>query len=207
VIASSQTVLADNDCALQAIKRIQWLTVAWMSVEVSVALIAAVRAHSVAMAAFGGDSTIELLSAATVLWRFRSSRKGTEATATKIAGWLLIALLIYIAIDSLYTLIAAEVKPRPSYVGIVLLVAAAFVMPWLARRKRRLAVTSNSPSLRADAAQSSICGYMAWIALAGLLLNAFGHFAWADPVAALALLPIVAKEAKEALEGQACCGN
>jgi len=179
-----------------------------MSVEVAVALFATVRAHSVAMAAFGGDSAIELLSAATVLWRFRSGRKGTEATATKIAGWLLIALVIYIAIDSLYTLIAAEVKPRPSYVGIVLLVAAAFVMPWLARRKRRLAVTSNSPSLRADAAQSSICGYMAaWIALAGLLLNAFGHFAWADPVAALALLPIVVREARDALEGKDCCRN
>jgi divalent metal cation (Fe/Co/Zn/Cd) transporter len=75
----------------------------------------------------------------------------------------------------------------------------------LGRRKRELSAAANTASLRADATQSSICGYMAWIALAGLLMNAFGHFAWADPVAALGLLPIVIKEAKEAFEGKACC--
>jgi hypothetical protein len=48
---------------------------------------------------------------------------------------------------------------------------------------------------------------MAWIAFAGLLLNAIGHLSWADPVAALGLLPIVIKEAKEALEGATCCGE
>jgi len=80
-------------------------------------------------------------------------------------------------------------------------------MPWLGRRKRELVAVANTASLRADATQSSICGYMAWIALAGLLMNAFVHFAWADPVAALALLPIVAKEAKQALEGKECCSS
>ena len=188
----------------EAISRLQWFTLVWMSVEVIVASIAAVRARSVALAAFGGDSAIELLSAAAVLWRFRSNRPHAETMATKITGWLLIALAGFIAVDSAHALIS-ESRPRPTYLGIVLLVAAAFVMPWLARRKRQLAVTANSRALRADATQSSICGYMAWIALAGLLLNAFAHFTWADPVAALALLPIVLKEAKEALEGKDCC--
>ncbi len=182
------------------IKRIQWFTVAWMAMEVAIALFAAVRARSVALAAFGGDSAIELLSAATVLWRFRSTRESAELAATKITGWLLIVLAVYIAADSLYILLAAESKPKPTYLGVALLAAAAVVMPWLARRKRQLADAANSGSLRADAAQSSICGYMAWIALAGLLLNAFWHFSWADPVAALGLLPIVIKEAKEAFE-------
>ena len=189
-----------------AIERIQWLTVIWMSVELAVALIAAMRAHSVALAAFGGDSAIELLSAAAVLWRLRTNRPDAETTATKITGWLLIALAAFIAAGSTYTFVSGS-QPRPSYFGIALLVAAGVVMPLLGRRKRELSAAANTTSLRADATQSSICGYMAWIALAGLLLNAFGHFAWADPVAALALLPIVAKEAKEALEGQACCGN
>ena len=170
------------------------------------ALVGAVRAHSVALAAFGGDSAIELLSAVAVLWRFHSSEEQAEAIATKITGWLLVALAVYIAIDSLYTLIAAEAKPRPSYLGIALLIAAALVMPWLARQKRQLAAAAHSASLRADAAQNSICGYIAWIALAGLLLSAFAHLRWADPVAALALLPIVLKEAKEAFEGRGCSG-
>ncbi len=190
-----------------AINRLQWFTMAWMSVEVAVALFAAVRARSVALAAFGGDSAIELLSAAAVLWRFRSSRETAEIIATRVTGWLLIALGVFIAAASLYTLAAAGTKPRPSYAGIALLVAAAVIMPWLARRKRQLAATANSTALRADAAQSSICGYMAWIALGGLLLNAFGHLSWADPVAAVALLPIVIHEAKEALEGRSCCAQ
>lgn len=185
-----------------AICQMQWFTVGWMTVEVVVALVAAVRAHSVALAAFGGDSAIELLSAATVLWRFRSTSKTAEATSTKITGWLLIALAVFIAADSSYTLIATEAKPKPSSLGIALLVAAAVVMPWLAHRKRKLAATANSVSLRSDATQSSICGYMAWIALAGLLLNVFAHLGWADPVAALVLVPIVIKEAKETLEGR-----
>ena len=78
-------------------------------------------------------------------------------------------------------------------------------MPWLARRKLELAAATRSHSLRADAAQSSICAYMSWIALAGLMLNAAFHLSWADPVAAFGLLPIIFREAKEILEGRACC--
>ena len=187
--------------------RIQWLTVAWMVVEVLVSLVAAVRSGNVAIGAFGGDSAIELSSAAAVLWRLRSTQERSEATATKITGWLLIALAVFILCQSLYSLFGTASKPQASYLGIALLVAAALVMPWLGRRKRQLAFIANSSSLRADAAQSSICGYMSWIALAGLLLSAFARLPWADPVAALVLLPIILKEAKEALEGRACCDN
>jgi len=187
-----------------AIRRIQWFTIIWMAVEVAVAFMAAIRAHSVALAAFGGDSAIELLSAAVVLVRFRSPRWITEQFASKITAWLLVALAAYIAAHSLYTLIAAESKPGPSYVGIGLLPAAALVMPWLGRRKRQLAIATKSSALQADAAQSSLCAYLSWIALAGLLLNAVAHLPWADPIAALGLLPIVIKEAKESFEGRAC---
>jgi divalent metal cation (Fe/Co/Zn/Cd) transporter len=175
-----------------------------MTIEVVVALTAAVRSRSVALAAFGADSGIELVSAAAVLWRFRTKRTEAEATATKIAGWLLVALAVFIVCQSLYTLLGRGPEPRPSYLGIALLVGAAFVMPWLGRRKRQLSVTANSSSLKADAAQSSICAYMSWIALAGLLLNAVAHISWADPVAAIGLLPFVTSEAKESIEGHSC---
>jgi len=116
----------------QAIRRIQWFTIIWMVAEVAVAFVAAIRAHSVALAAFGGDSAIELMSAAVVLARFRSPRRITEQFASKITGWLLVALAGYITAQSLYTLIAAESKPEPSYVGIGLLCAAALVILGLA---------------------------------------------------------------------------
>jgi divalent metal cation (Fe/Co/Zn/Cd) transporter len=188
-----------------AIKRIQWLTAAWMTIEVLVALSAAALSHSVALAAFGGDSAIELFSAAVVLWRFHTVRSKAEETAAKITGWLLIALALFISWQSLYTLLGSGPTPQPSFLGIGLLLVAGLVMPWLGRRKRELASVANSTSLRADAAQSSVCAYMSWIALAGLILNSFARIPWADPVAALALLPVVLKEAKDALRGDSCC--
>ena len=193
-----------NPEAAAAIRHIQWLTVGWMTIEVGIALVAALRARSVALAAFGGDSAIELLSAAVVLARFDSTNRITEKSAGRIAGWLLVALGAFIAVQSVYTLTIARSKPKPSYLGIGLLFVAALVMPLLARRKRQLAIATNSAALRADAAQSSICGYLSWIALAGLLLNALVHASWADPVAALGLLPIIIKEAKESFQGRSC---
>ena len=202
-----ESLVTQTDETELAIRRIQWFTIIWMAIEVAVAFMAAIRAHSVALTAFGGDSAIELMSAAVVLARFRSPRWITEQFASKITGWLLVGLAAYIAARSLYTLIAAEPKPEPSYVGIGLLFAAALVMPRLGRRKRQLAIATKSSALQADAAQSSLCAYLSWIALAGLLLNAVAHTAWADPTAALGLLPFVIKEAKEALEGRACSCN
>jgi len=170
-----------------------------------VALSAAAISHSVALAAFGGDSAIELFSAADVLWRFHTVRPKAEETAAKITGSLLIALALFISCQSLYTLLGRGPKPQPSFLGIGLLLVAGLVMPWLGRRKRELAPAANSISLRADAAQSSVCAYMSWIALACLMLNSFAHIPWADPVAALALLPVVLKAAKDALRGDSCC--
>jgi divalent metal cation (Fe/Co/Zn/Cd) transporter len=174
-----------------------------MCVEVAVALFAAIRANSVALAAFGADSAIELLSAATVLWRFRSDRHYAEITATRITTWLLVTLVMYIGMASVSAFIFRR-KPEASYLGMILLITAALIMPWLSRKKRRLATAAGSTALRADAAQSSVCAYLAWIALAGLLLNAVAHIWWADPVAALCLIPLVLTEAKDAFEGHTC---
>ena len=200
----AESSITRTDDTAVAIRRGQWFTIVWMAIEVAVAFIAAIRAHSVALAAFGGDSAIELLSAAIVLARFHPTRSISDKLASKFTGWLLVLLAIYIAADSLYTLIGAESKPKPSYLGIGLLFAAAVVMPWLARRKRSVALATNSSALRADAAQSSICSYLSWIALGGLLLSAFLHASWADPVAALGLLPIVIKEANGSFHGRSC---
>src|SRR5437773_4668295 len=139
-----------------AIRRIQWFTIIWMAIEVAVAFMAAIRAHSVALTAFGGDSAIELMSAAVVLARFRSPRWITEQFASKITGWLLVALAGYITAQSLNTLIAAKSKPEPSYLGIGLLFAAALVMPWLRGRSRKLAIATMSAPVQADGAQASL---------------------------------------------------
>jgi divalent metal cation (Fe/Co/Zn/Cd) transporter len=175
-----------------------------MTFEAASSLWAAWRARSPALLAFGGDSAIELLSAAVVLWRFRrTASEHTERTAARTAGALLILLAIYVILASALSL-GGYMEPKPSYLGIGVLVAAALIMPWLAREKRRLSAETGSAALRADAAESSLCGYLSIIALAGLTVHAVWHIHWADPVAALAITPLVLYEARETLRGKPC---
>jgi divalent metal cation (Fe/Co/Zn/Cd) transporter len=178
------------------ILQLQVITLIWMSVEAIVSLGTAWTSHSPALLAFGGDSLIELLSAAVVFWRFRFTLG--EARAARIAGGLLFALAGFVVLTSILNFIGYREAER-SLVGIGILLAAAVMMPWLASRKRKLAVVTSSAALKADAAESSLCGYMAWIALAGLSINAIWHRSWADPVAALLLLPLIVREGWEAV--------
>lgn len=185
------------------IRRLQHITIAWMCVELTVAMVSAVRADSVALFAFGGDSAVELFSAGVVLVRFSGNRL-SESRASRIAAWLLAALAVFILAASVSSLLRPGWRPEPSYPGIALLLAAAITMPWLARQKRRYAVQTGSSALKADATQSAVCAYLAWIALVGLGLNALFHLTWADPVAALALTPLVIYEARQAWRGECC---
>ena len=113
------------------------------------------------------------------------------------------ALAVYVAITSVGSLLGYS-EPKPTILGIAILVAAAAVMPWLAKEKRRLSGATGSAALRADAAQSALCAYLSLIALAGLAVNATWHVRWADPIEALAILPLIIWEGREAMHGKAC---
>jgi divalent metal cation (Fe/Co/Zn/Cd) transporter len=95
-------------------------------------------------------------------------------------------------------------ESKPTFLGIAILVAVAAIMPWLAKEKRLLSAATGTAALRADAAQSGLCAYLSLIALVGLAANATWHVAWADPVAALAIVPLVIWEGREAMRGKAC---
>ena len=168
-------------------------------------LFAAWRARSPALLAFGGDSAVELFSAIVVLWRFRASdvHEDAERRGARVAGALLFVLAAYVAITSVASLLGYS-DPKTTFLGIAILVAAAAVMPWLAKEKRRLSGATGSAALRADAAQSALCAYLSLIALAGLAINAVWHVKWADPIAALAILPLIVWEGREAMRGRAC---
>jgi divalent metal cation (Fe/Co/Zn/Cd) transporter len=176
-----------------------------MSVEAAVSLLAAWRASSPSLLAFGGDSAIELFSAVVVLWRFRATaaHEDAERRAAGVAGALLFALAAFVAITSVASLLGYN-EPKPTFLGIAILIAAAVVMPWLANEKRRLSGATGSAALRADAAQSALCAYLSLIALAGLAINAIWHARWADPVAALLVVPLIVWEGREAMRGRAC---
>jgi divalent metal cation (Fe/Co/Zn/Cd) transporter len=187
------------------IRRVQAVTIAWMSVEAVVSLFSAWRARSPALLAFGGDSAIELLSAVVVLWRFRvcDSHEDAESPAARVVGGLLFALAAFVAVTSITSLLGYS-EPNPTFLGIAILVAAAVIMPWLAKEKRRLSGAIGSPALRADAAQSALCAYLSLIALAGLTINAICHVKRADPIAALAVLPLIVWEGRKATNGKTC---
>ena len=188
----------------QLIQRIQTVTILWMTVEASVSLSAAWMARSPALLAFGGDSAIELLSAAAVLWRFRSSaQERSEKQVARIAAALLFILAAYVAVVSAMTLLGHR-EAKTTYWGIAILIGAAVIMPWLAKEKRRLSAITGSAALRADAAESALCAYLSVIALVGLGINAIWHIRWADPIAALVIVPLILWEGWEAIHGKAC---
>ena len=196
-VAASSKALAPE--IARRVIRIQAVTLVWMSVEAAVSLGAAWMARSPALLGFGGDSAVELLSAAVVFRRFyfRAGEAHAEEKAAKTAGGLLFVVAAFVVLASALTLLG-RIDARPSPIGIALLILAAVVMPWLAAQKRQLSAATGSAALRADAAESAVCGYLALIALVGLALNAVWGLRWADPLAALALLPMILREGWEA---------
>ena len=193
---------------LRRAARLQMLTIVWMSVEAIVASTAAWTARSPALLGFSGDSAIELFSAIIVLWRFRakSDLAVAEQLAARVAGGLLFVVAAFVIVSSGLSLLGYR-EAQPSIIGILVLIVAAIGMPWLASQKRKVATQVASAALRADATESAVCGYLSLIALAGLLANAIFHAPWADPIAALALVPLIAREAWQAVHASRQCCN
>lgn len=182
---------------------LQGVTLAWMSVELGVAIYAAVTAHSPAMLAFGSDSLVELLSAVVVLLQWIPKITISERKAHRAAALLLFVLAFVvglIAIGSLFLRFLPETSPA----GIGITIAALIAMPVLATLKHREARRSGDAALAADAVQSATCAYIAFITLAGLALNAAFHVPWFDSIAALLAIPILIKEGNSAWKGHGC---
>lgn len=191
--------------------RLEWFTVAYNSLEALIALIAGLLAGSVALVGFGFDSVLEVTSGATLLWRLHADRRPevrerVEALALKIVGWCFLLLSAYVAYDAATRLVTREVPDR-SAAGMVLAAASLLVMPILARAKRRVARQIGSAALTADATQTQFCTYLSAILLAGLGLNASLGWWWADPLAALVMVPIIFNEGVEAVRGRTCCAS
>jgi divalent metal cation (Fe/Co/Zn/Cd) transporter len=187
-------------------RRLEYLTIGWNLLEGVVAVGAGLAAGSAALVGFGFDSFIESLSGGALVWRLRSDEDSErrEAIALRLVGVSFLILAAYVAFDAGKSLLA-RAPPEASYVGIALSALSLVVMPLLARAKRRVAADLNSRALKADSRQTDICAYLSAILLGGLLLNALFGWWWADPVAALVMVPIIAKEGVEALRGETCC--
>jgi divalent metal cation (Fe/Co/Zn/Cd) transporter len=191
--------------------RLEYATIAYNSLEGVIAIISGLLAGSIALVGFGVDSAIEVTSGLGLVWRLHSDvhparRERAERLSLRVVGICFLALAVYVAVDALSALIRSE-APDESIPGIALASASLVVMPLLARAKRRVAARIGSAALTADAKQTELCTYLSAILLGGLLLNALLGWWWADPVAALVMVPIIAREGMEALRGRTCCAT
>ncbi len=186
-----------------------WLvggTLAYNVVEGVIAVWSGTRAGSPALVSFGLDSALECIAAIAVLWHLAGSRRGErrEELAHRVVGWSLLFLAIYVIVDGGTTLWRAD-APEVSSVGIALGCASLLIMPGLALAKFRVARRLGSSVLRAEAVETLACTYLTVTLLLGLGLYAAVGWWWADPVAALLMVPWLVREGVEGLRGD-CCG-
>jgi divalent metal cation (Fe/Co/Zn/Cd) transporter len=188
-------------------RSLEYFTIIWNLAEGIVSVGAGLLAGSIALVGFGFDSFIESASGGALLWRLHldrpERREQAEKFALKLVGVSFLLLAAYVTFDAVKSLIKRE-PPAATYLGIGIAALSLVVMPLLARAKRRVAKEIHSHALEADARQTDICTYLSAILLGGLLLNAILGWWWADPVAALVMIPIIVKEAVRALRGEAC---
>lgn len=187
---------------------LNYVTIGYNVLEAVVAIVAGFLAGSVALVGFGFDSAIEVTAAGAAQWRLRADldaerRERVERITLRVIGWSFLALAAYVLYDSGKTMWHRN-PPERSIAGTVILVLSVVIMPLLARAKRRVARGLASRALEADAMQTSLCAYLSVIALAGVALNALAGWWWADPMAALAMLPIIAKEGLAGIRGEEC---
>ena len=209
----SQEVLITSDANRSSLVRrgryLEYFTIGYNSIEGLIAVTAGVMAGSIALIGFGFDSLIEVTSGAVLLWRLHADvdeerRERVEAISLRIVGVCFVVLALYVGYDSLKSLLRRE-APEESLVGIVLAAVSLVIMPLLVRAKRKIARGIKSSALMADSKQTELCTYLSAILLVGLLLNALLGWWWADPVAALIMVPIIVREGIEALRGETCC--
>lgn len=207
-MAVDQTFDDGRRAQVQRGKLLEYITVGYNSLEGVIAVAFGLLAGSIALVGFGFDSIIEVISGLTLLWRLyadvdEARRERVEQRALRIVGVSFMILAAYVAYDAITSLVRRD-APDESMVGIVLAAVSLVIMPLLVRAKRRVARAIRSAALAADAAQTQICTYLSAILLVGLLLNATLGWWWADPVAALVMLPVIVKEGWEALRGEHC---
>jgi cation diffusion facilitator family transporter len=188
--------------------RLEYLTLGWNSLEALIAIGAGLIAGSIALVGFGFDSVVECASGVVLVWRLRTDndihgRERVERISIRLVGVSFLLLAAYVAYEAIERLLHRK-APEHSLLGIFLAIASLLVMPLLARAKRRVAQNLKSSAMHADSRQTDLCAYLSAILLGGLVLNATVGWWWADPVAAMIMAPIIAREGIAALRGEGC---
>src|SRR5437773_6606538 len=211
--AVSQTRERADDVRLTLL--LTYITLGWMTIEGAASLLLGWASKSLLLEAFGIDSIIELFSASVLLWRLRIEASGhadearveaVEHRASRLVGYTLYFLVAYVVFNSAYGIFIAHrvTDTNESAWGILIGLVAKIGMPILAGYKLKVAARLNSGALRADAVESIVCGYLSIVLIVGLAATRVLGWWWLDSVAALALIPFLIKEGREAIRGECC---
>jgi len=189
-------------------------TMGYNVVEAGLALWGGIEADSIALVGFGLDSIIECIAAAALLWRLSVEARGADSGAIeraehrvhRLVGFTFVLLALYVTIQAGWTL-WQRAAPEESTLGIIVAAASLIVMPLVSWGKLRAAREIGSAALRAEAKETLACSYLSFTLLVGLVANATVGWWWADPVAALLMVPWLIKEGREGLSGDGCCDD
>ena len=178
--------------------QLEYATLGWNVVGTAVVIIAAVRAHSVALAGFGLDSLIEIFASVVVVWQLKGTAdRDRERKALRFISFAFFALVAYVLAQSAYTLTTGP-RPAPSMSGLVWLVATVIAMLLLARGKHVTGLRLNNQVLMTEARVTLVDAYLAGAVLVGIGLNAAVGWWWADPLSGLVIVYYGLREASEA---------
>ena len=189
------------------VKVLSWLSLAYMTLEGSIAILAGVLAGSVALIGFGIDSAIEGFASAIIVWRFTGARmfsSAAEERAQKLVAVQFFVLAPYVGFESVQALVQGE-RPDVSWLGIALSASSVVVMPYLGIAKQRIADEIGSAATKGEGRQNLLCAYLAGALLLGLVGNAAVGGWGLDPVVGLLIAGVAVKEGLEAWRGEGCC--
>jgi divalent metal cation (Fe/Co/Zn/Cd) transporter len=208
-LAPAPPRLADAECLRLAarVRLLSWASLAYMTVEGAVAIIAGVMAGSIALVGFGLDSAIEGFASAIIVWRFTGHRVFSDAAekrAQRLVALQFFVLAPYVGFESVQALITGE-RPGASLLGIALAASSLVVMPYLGIAKDRLADRLGSAATKGEGRQNMLCAYLAAALLAGLLGNLLFGAWWLDPLVGVLIAGLAIKEGREAWRGEGCC--
>lgn len=176
---------------------LEYATLAWNVVGTAVVISAAVRAGSAALAGFGLDSLIEIFASTIVVWQLRGVSQNRERTALRLIGAAFFLLATYVLLQSAYVLASGH-RPGTSASGIAWLAATVAVMLLLAWGKLRTGTRLGNAVLQTEARVTLVDAYLAVCVLAGVALNGWLGWWWADPLAGLVIVYYGAREGREA---------
>ena len=186
---------------------LSWISLAYMTFEGTVAIVAGIVAGSVALIGFGIDSAIEGFASLVIVWRFTGSRllsDTAERRAQVLVAIQFFLLAPYITYEALDALLTGE-RPDASWVGIALSITSLALMPYLGRAKQRIGQRMGSLATTGEGQQNMLCAYLSAALLVGLAGNALLGLWWLDPAAALLIAGVALKEGREAWRGEGCC--